>query len=371
MPLNETSNTTVQYTVTTTNTADGTVLYWKTTGNTNNSDVVSGNTGSITITNNRAVFNVSMNTDATLDGTKTLGIAIATGSQNGPTVITTPTPIIVNDTSVPPVQIPLTFLAVGGGGGGSYSQFITTVGGAGGGAGGYITNTVNVLNSNVYVITIGAGGNKGQNSLAASGGNTSISGTQLANTAFGGGFAIGPDYNDNGIGSFGSGGGSSSPGYSCQFTPSQGNAGGGSSIYYYGAGGGGAGAAGEGSPGVFGVGGRGGIGLQSSITGTSVYYAGGGSGSGHPGGYPGAIARPGGGGAGGTGGAGQNGTTNLGGGGGGGCDGGYGGNGGSGVAILSVPTIYYSGTYTGSNVAVTTSGSNTVLSFYSSGTYTS
>jgi hypothetical protein len=38
---------------------------------------------------------------------------------------------------------------------------------------------------------------------------------------------------------------------------------------------------------------------------------------------------------------------------------------------LSVPTIYYSGTYTGSNVAVTTSGANTVLSFYSSGTYTS
>ena len=50
MPLNESgSNTTVQYTVSTTNTADGTVLYWKTSGNTTNSDIVGGNTGSITV----------------------------------------------------------------------------------------------------------------------------------------------------------------------------------------------------------------------------------------------------------------------------------------------------------------------------------
>jgi hypothetical protein len=47
-----------------------------------------------------------------------------------------------------------------------------------------------------------------------------------------------------------------------------------------------------------------------------------------------------------------------------------GGPGGSGVVILSVPTAQYTGTYTGANVVVTTSGSNTVLKFYSSGTYT-
>jgi hypothetical protein len=35
-----------------------------------------------------------------------------------------------------------------------------------------------------------------------------------------------------------------------------------------------------------------------------------------------------------------------------------------------VPSAAYSGTYTGSNVSVTTTGSNTVMSFYSSGTYT-
>jgi alpha-tubulin suppressor-like RCC1 family protein len=100
MPINE-SNT-VQYTVTTTNTADGTTLYWKTTGNTTNADIVGGNTGSITITNNQAIFNVTILADVTTDGTKTLGIAIATGSLDGPTVVSTTNPITVNDTSRSP-----------------------------------------------------------------------------------------------------------------------------------------------------------------------------------------------------------------------------------------------------------------------------
>jgi alpha-tubulin suppressor-like RCC1 family protein len=100
MPLNE--GQTVQYTVTTTNTADGTVLYWKTTGNTTNSDIVGGNTGSISIVNNRAVFNVTVLADESLDGTKTLGIALSTGSQSGPTVVTTASPITVDDTSNSP-----------------------------------------------------------------------------------------------------------------------------------------------------------------------------------------------------------------------------------------------------------------------------
>jgi hypothetical protein len=47
----------------------------------------------------------------------------------------------------------------------------------------------------------------------------------------------------------------------------------------------------------------------------------------------------------------------------------FGGAGGSGVVILSVPTANYTGTTTGSPV-VTTSGSNTILEFNSSGTYT-
>jgi hypothetical protein len=46
-----------------------------------------------------------------------------------------------------------------------------------------------------------------------------------------------------------------------------------------------------------------------------------------------------------------------------------GGSGGSGVAILSIPTVAYSGYVTGSPV-ITTSGANTIIRFTSSGSYT-
>jgi hypothetical protein len=62
------------------------------------------------------------------------------------------------------------------------------------------------------------------------------------------------------------------------------------------------------------------------------------------------------------------GTANTGGGGG-GARAGDGGAGGSGVVILSVPTTSYSGISTGSPT-VTTSGSNTILTFTGSGSYT-
>jgi hypothetical protein len=45
------------------------------------------------------------------------------------------------------------------------------------------------------------------------------------------------------------------------------------------------------------------------------------------------------------------------------------GAGGSGIVILSVPTINYSGLVTGSPT-IATSGSNTIISFTASGTYT-
>jgi alpha-tubulin suppressor-like RCC1 family protein len=100
MAVNE-SNT-IQYTVTTTNTADGTTLYWKTTGNTTNADITGGNTGSITITNNRALLNVTISSDANTDGPKTLGITILTGSVNGTPVVNTASTILINDTSLTP-----------------------------------------------------------------------------------------------------------------------------------------------------------------------------------------------------------------------------------------------------------------------------
>jgi hypothetical protein len=46
-----------------------------------------------------------------------------------------------------------------------------------------------------------------------------------------------------------------------------------------------------------------------------------------------------------------------------------GGAGGSGVVILSVPTINYTGITTGSP-AITTNGTNTIIKFTASGSYT-
>ena len=105
MSVNE-SNT-IQYTVTTSRVTDGTTLYWKTTGNTTNSDIVGGNTGSITVTNNQAIFNITLIADETADGTKTLGIALLTGSLSGTQVTTTAAPIVINDTSntAPPAYV--------------------------------------------------------------------------------------------------------------------------------------------------------------------------------------------------------------------------------------------------------------------------
>ena len=127
-------------------------------------------------------------------------------------------------------------------------------------------------------------------------------------------------------------------------------------------GGGGAGTNGGG----MGGGGAGGMGLVSYITGSAAMYGigGGGSSNSVQGGWPNGGA--------GSGGsqytASTNGTANTGNGGG----GSYSttpGNGGSGIVIISIPTAYYTGTYTGSPT-VTTSGSNTILQFTGTGTYT-
>ena len=268
---------------------------------------------------------------------------------------------------------PVSYLVVAGGGGGG-----TWVGG-GGGAGGLLSGTAPLVLGTVYSITVGAGG-AGSASRAASGvnGNNSVF---FGNTATGGGG--GGSFTGAGApttpGSGGSGGGGSgfatgsSPGGSG--TSGQGNTGGAgaNTMPTSGGGGGGATAAGGTQSGT--VGGVGGAGTSSSITGSSVTYAGGGGGA--PTFSAGATGGAGGAGGGGAGGnsniVGTAGTANTGGGGGGGSNSGSvlraGGAGGSGVVILSVPTINYTGATTGSPT-VTTSGNNTILTFTASGSYT-
>jgi hypothetical protein len=265
-------------------------------------------------------------------------------------------------------------IAAGGGSGGSND---TNMGTGGGGAGGLLSGTSTLTFGTTYTITVGAGaavqssngnGNTGSNSSALSltasggGGGSGVStGAGVAGASGGGG-----------SGSFASGTTSGGAG-----TSGQGNNGGAGqnstsdAEAQVGGGGGGASAVGAAASGT--SGGNGGAGTASSITGSSVTYAGGGGGGKRLAG----TAGTGGAGGGGNGGAAANGsagTANRGGGGGGAGTGGggtvrTGGAGGSGVVILSIPTADYTGTTTGSPT-VTTSGSNTILQFNSSGSYT-
>jgi len=244
-------------------------------------------------------------------------------------------------------------IVAGGGGGGSAGLYWEA---AGGGAGGLLSGSTSVTPGTTYSFTVGAGGptsTNGSNSTAFS--LTSIGGGKGSNGT-----------NPNTGGSGGSGGGASNP----SGTPGSGTSGqgyaGGSAAASTSGGGGGAGAVG--GAGTGGTSGTGGVGVASTITGSSLYYAGGGGGGGAGTGGAGGT---GGGGTGNSGTPGGAGTVNTGGGGGGagGSSSAVGGAGGSGVVILSVLTANYTGTTTGSPT-VTTSGSNTIIKFTASGSYT-
>jgi hypothetical protein len=260
-----------------------------------------------------------------------------------------------------PYSVDFLVIAGGGGGGGNF--------GGGGGAGGYRLSTQSVSVGTVITVTVGDGGGGGSNT-GTNGSNSSISGTGLSTitSAGGGAGAQGPAGLNGGSGGGCRAGGSAGAGNTPSTSPSQGNNGAvGTDIS-----GGGGGAGGVGGTGTSTAGGNGGAGSASSITGSSVTRAGGGGagGYGENGGTGGTGSA--GGGNGSATGTGGSATANTGSGGGGGA---YyfavysGGSGGKGVVILSVPTAKYSGTTSGSPT-VTTSGSNTILQFNGSGSYT-
>jgi hypothetical protein len=280
-----------------------------------------------------------------------------------------------------PVPYSIDFLVIAGAGGGGADD------GGGGGAGGYRTSTQTIASGVVITVTVGDGGAGATAPLHGNTGSaSSISGSGLTTISSagggGGGFRSGTNDGTGRQGaSGGSGGGGSvgipgvpgavgGTGNTPSTSPSQGNNGGisdgGGNL---GAGGGG-GAGGVGSTGTTSNGGAGGGGTASSITGSSVTRAGGGGGS---------ARNPGSAGAGGSGGGGAGstnapstgtaGTANTGGGGGGCTPSNTSGAGGKGVVILSMLTSKYSSTTTGSPT-VTTDGSNTILQFNGSGSYT-
>ena len=262
------------------------------------------------------------------------------------------------------------FLVVAGGGGG-WRQGASGGGGAGGyrnsyasetsGGGGSSETSLSFVGGTVYTITVGAGGAGALNGGAASvaGGDSSISGSGITTITSVGGGTVGTNSGDGGSGAGGADfGGAGGSGTANQGTDGgNGGPGGGNT-------GGGGGAKDAGNTDGQGYGGDG---LSSSITGSAVTRGGGGAGAGGN--------RPGGAGGGGNAtspsGNGGDATVNTGSGGGAGAvstpnDGG---DGGSGVAILRMPTASYSGTTSGSPT-VSTSGSDTILVFNASGSYT-
>jgi len=281
-----------------------------------------------------------------------------------------------------PQTVTADFLVIAGGGSGG-------VGRGGGGAGGYrnsystessgggaSSETSLALNpGTTYTITVGAGGTAQTSEASAvgyQGNNSSISGSDITDiVSIGGGAGGGDGVAVGGDGGSGGGGGFLTP-YQAggSGTANQGY-GGGDGLYPapQSTGGGGGGASQAGFDGTT-SGGSGGDGLASSITGSSVTRGGGGGGGTYQN-FSGA------GGAGGGGNGGRqspvyhpfDGTANTGGGGGGDYSNAPGSTGGSGVVILRMATADYSGTTTGSPT-VSTDGSDTILTFNASGSYT-
>lgn len=273
-------------------------------------------------------------------------ISIAKGGTNSTTALSNGLVMVSSNGAIVEAQVSTTtlyalnadsptytvnFLIVAGGGGGGFSQP------GGGGAGGMIEGSTTVVVNTAYTVTVGTGG-VGLTGGAGDGSNgmdSSFNGF----TAIGGG-AGGATANAGHTG--GSGGGAAQgAGTFSVGTANQGSGGG-----AYNGGGGGAGGFGlngygSGTDTAMGFGGPG---RPSTITGQTVYYAGGGAGYPRLGGIPSAVAK---GGIGGGGDTTVSGTANTGGGG--GADGG---TGGSGIVIISYRSPIQRGT-----------GGNTITSY--------
>ena len=283
-----------------------------------------------------------------------------------------------------PVSYSIDFLVIAGGAGGA-----GLYGGGGGGAGGYRTSTQTVNGAVAITVTVGDGsaGIYNSPSQSSNGSNSSISGSGLTTITSAGGGGAGSNGYDGVAGGSGGGGAGfqwnadrlGGAGDTPATTPSQGFAGGQGAGNTPGSERGGGGGGGAGAVGADGTnnsgssanGGAGGAGTSSSITGSAVTRAGGGGGGTNTSGGTAGAGGTGGGGDGdisGTGGAGTI-NTGSGGGGAGSTGGNVGGAGGKGVVILSMPLANFSGTTTGSPTEAT-SGSNKILTFTGSGSYT-
>lgn len=276
-------------------------------------------------------------------------------------------PVAAVASFVPTTTVKVLVVAGGGAGAGGGTS-------AGGGAGGLVYNGAYNISEGDNTVTVGDGGTAGATTGDPRGGNggDSVFGTITATGGGGGGGGVTNSVNTYIAGKNGGsgGGGAAWWGAGAKGTGVAGQGYNGSdgvdASPYKGGGGGGAGGV-AGVPGSS-TGGAGGLGLAYDISGTSLYYAGGGGGG---------VNGSGTGGTGGSG-VGGNGSANSGtatagmanrGGGGGGAGGATikaGGAGGSGVVIVSYPN----GTLVASGGTVTTSGGNTIHTFTTPGSST-
>jgi hypothetical protein len=263
-------------------------------------------------------------------------------------------------------------LIIGGGGEG---------GEGGGGGGGYLYyNNINIPVGN-YTVLVGNGGNGGSGA-GNQGAISSFIGGSLSYIAYGGGgggsYAIAPAHTAGQVGSYGGQGIDTTTVQT--YTSTQGNRGGNAVVVNYCSAGGGGGAGQVGGnannliPNVsppFYLGGNGGNGIANDITGTLIYYAGGGTGGinhvGQEAVIPTQIDPLGGGGKGSQTdkGNGEDGKPNTGGGGGGGdYDRTANAKGGSGVVILRYRNTTNIGTNIGANVGIGTTNPQSELYVY-------
>jgi hypothetical protein len=287
------------------------------------------------------------------------------------------------DTALALPSIDVDYLVVAGGGGGATSVNATSYGSGGGGAGGLRTSygsssgggasaetSLNLTTNTDYTVTVGAGGSAG---VAGSNGSNGGASTFSTITTVGGG---GGGRQSGSGSSGGSGGGVGINGTIGSGTSNQRFAGGsgGTGGYADAGGGGGAGTVGQNGASqtaanqTTGSAGDGGSGLNVSITGTSVGYAGGGAGgitfhnystmpSGtHGGGSVISETSAGGSGTDGTGGGGAGGSTS-------GSVHPSGGSGGSGVVIIRYPNTYTVTIGAGLTGSTATDGSDKVTTF--------
>jgi hypothetical protein len=174
-------------------------------------------------------------------------------------------------------------IVAGGGGGGAGRASSSWWAGGGGGAGGLITGTTSVI-PQTYTVTVGTSGNgqvagtNHQTATGVNGGNSTAFGFTAVGGGAGGSYI---DANVNGRPGGSGGGAGGGAGTGGTGTVGQGNNGGtgtGGGVGQGGSGGGGGGASSVGQDSSSNKAGDGGIGVVSSITGASQFYAGGGGG---------------------------------------------------------------------------------------------